>query len=721
MEEDSEVPPTSTETSSAGIRASRPESVSLAVIALALAAVVLTAFPLVVTGERSFLHLDLFYEFTPVWHAAQRALLAGESPFWQAGQYCGHPLQFTQEVPLFYPLTSLLLLSGLPVHRLTDAFTLLHFWIAGVSAFLLVRDLTARHVGASLFAAMGWMLSARTLQSSIWPSSVATMALLPLCVLGLWRLGRPESRTSGAGFLAIAGGLSILTWRVQSLWGSVPLLATIAVATILRSRDRARTVAVLVVASLLGVGIGAPSLLTSAAVYPQTSRADGLDPGARDFGALSEGRQIDQVFLPRDGLKRWPEAAAYPGVLVYLLVAVTLALAIRRSEEVDRNALAALAVAGAVSLVLAFGEAGPYRLLADIPLVRGLRVPVRFLVGWSFFLAIGSSLAIPALERRFGRFGQVASALAIAVLASDLVLHARRSAPVVSGEVYRVEPRLVEHLRRLPPDESGLSPRYLTLAPGLPLPAITEASRAEAVAALEPLAHARGMLYGLRGASGGGPALARSDALLAAGTIRAARLAGAHRLVLSKPGSSLPADVGAPPGLFVHLVPDPLPSAFVAQRAVRASAAGSLEVALRGEFDLRETVVVEEPVALPNGERWKRDEATARFLKVNGGRLEIATRSPGPAVLVVLESWERGWSARVDGREQPVLRANGAFLGVPVGQGAHRVTLVYRPPLLREGVLVALASALGLVFFALRARRTRPESYSRLAPRRAPV
>lgn len=704
--------PATTETLSARIRAGRRERAALTVVALALGTLVLLAFPLVVSGDRSFLHLDLFYEFTPVWHAAQQALVAGDSPFWLAGQYCGHPLLFTQEVPLFYPLAPLLLLSGLPAHRLTDVFTLFHFWLAGVSAFLLVRDLTGRHVGASLFAAIAWMLSARALQSSIWPSSVATMALLPLCVLGLSRLGRPRCRVSGAGTLAIAGGLSILTWRVQSLWSSLPLLATIAIATVLRSRDRRRTVATLVIASCLGVGLGAPALLTSAAVYPETSRAGGLDPRARDFGALSEGKQIDQVFLPRDGLKRWPEAAAYPGVLTYLLLAAALVLALRKSGGVDRGSLAALAVAGAVSLALAFGEAGPYRLIADVPVVRSLRVPARFLVGWSFFLAIGSSLAIPALERRLGRSGRVATGLAIAFLAGDLVLHARRSAPTVPGEVYRVEPRIVEYLRRLPPDASGASPRYLTLAPGLPLPAITDASRADAVEALEPLAHARGMLYGLRGVSGGGPALARTDALLTAGTVRAARLAGAQRIILPEPGSPLPAAGDAPPGLFVHLVPDSLPSAFVAQRTVQAPAARSLEVALQGAFDPRETVVVEEVVALPSGATWKGGGATARFLRTSGSRLEIATTSPGPGVLVVLESWEKGWRAQVDGRERPVLRANGAFLGVPVEKGAHRVTLVYRPPLLREGVLLALASALGLAFLAIRASRTPPRPRS---------
>lgn len=674
-------------------------------VALGLFALVVLAFGRVVTGERSFFHLDLFYEFTPIWHAVQQAMLTGGAPYWLSGQYCGNPLLFTQEVPLFYPLTPILLLSGLPAHRLTDIFTLFHFWLAGVAAFMLVRERTEGHLGASVFAAIGWMLSARMLQSSIWPSSVATMALLPLCVLGLSRLGHPGSRASGVAWTALAGALSILTWRVQSLWGSVPLLATIAVGVVLSCRDRLRAAAALVIASCLGLGLAAPALLTSAAVYPETARAGGLDPEERNFGALSEGRQIDQVFLPVDGLRRWPEAAAYPGVAAYLFLAAALGLAFRRGEGTDRRFLVILTVAGTVSLALAFGEAGPYRFVADLPVIRSLRVPARFLVGWSFLLAIGSSLAVPAVERRLGRYGPPATVLAVILLAGDLVSHAWRSAPTVPGDVYRAEPRIVRYLRELPPDESGAAPRYLTLAPGLPIPGLADASKAEAVAALEPLAHARGLLYGLRGASGAGPALARTEELLSSRTLRAARLAGAHRLILEAPGSSLPVDHDAPPGLNVHFVPDPLPSAFVVPRAIVVPADQALATALRGGFDPSVAVVVEEELPLPHGAVQAVRKPTARLLVRGEGHLEIATDSPGPGVLVVLESWERGWAAEVDGEARSVLRTNGAFLGVAVESGSHRVSLVYRPPLLREGILLAIASALGLALFAVRARR----------------
>jgi len=65
----------------------------------------------------------------------------------------------------------------------------------------------------------------------------------------------------------------------------------------------------------------------------------------------------------------------------------------------------------------------------------------------------------------------------------------------------------------------------------------------------------------------------------------------------------------------------------------------------------------------------------------------------GDAWLVSRQSHARGWSARVDGREAPVRRANGKHLAVPVPAGRHEVELRYHPPGLRAGALLSLLGA----------------------------
>jgi hypothetical protein len=93
----------------------------------------------------------------------------------------------------------------------------------------------------------------------------------------------------------------------------------------------------------------------------------------------------------------------------------------------------------------------------------------------------------------------------------------------------------------------------------------------------------------------------------------------------------------------------------------------------------------------------------------NGSFVVAAER---PSMLVVSSKWLDGWTATVNGRVVPVLRANSAVLGIPLESGTNRVELSFTPPGLRTGALVTSASAIGLLFICvvppLRRRRSRP-------------
>jgi hypothetical protein len=77
-------------------------------------------------------------------------------------------------------------------------------------------------------------------------------------------------------------------------------------------------------------------------------------------------------------------------------------------------------------------------------------------------------------------------------------------------------------------------------------------------------------------------------------------------------------------------------------------------------------------------ERWDVDAPTGGFLRV-GSR------------------WDAGWTATVDGKRAPVLRADGVFRGVVVPAGHHVVRFVYRNPSEMRGRLAALLAAVLLV------------------------
>ena len=57
--------------------------------------------------------------------------------------------------------------------------------------------------------------------------------------------------------------------------------------------------------------------------------------------------------------------------------------------------------------------------------------------------------------------------------------------------------------------------------------------------------------------------------------------------------------------------------------------------------------------------------------------IDVDARSAGHVVLN--DPYHPWWSAELDGREVPVLQANGIFRAVAVEPGAHRLRFVFRP------------------------------------------
>ncbi|MGE5414335.1 MAG: YfhO family protein, partial [Syntrophomonadaceae bacterium] len=99
-----------------------------------------------------------------------------------------------------------------------------------------------------------------------------------------------------------------------------------------------------------------------------------------------------------------------------------------------------------------------------------------------------------------------------------------------------------------------------------------------------------------------------------------------------------------------------------------------------------------------------------RLVARSPSRVALEARAPAPAVLVLLDAWESGWSARLDGADAPVLRADGAFRAVRVPAGAHRVEFVYFPPRLFEGLALGAVGILGCLLAALKLRPGAPKS-----------
>jgi hypothetical protein len=84
-------------------------------------------------------------------------------------------------------------------------------------------------------------------------------------------------------------------------------------------------------------------------------------------------------------------------------------------------------------------------------------------------------------------------------------------------------------------------------------------------------------------------------------------------------------------------------------------------------------------------------------------RLRVEANAPGLVVLV--DTFDRGWTVTVDGRPAVARRVNLSFRGVDVSPGRHRVEWVYRPASVLAGLLVSGAALVVAVAARFASRR----------------
>jgi hypothetical protein len=163
-------------------------------------------------------------------------------------------------------------------------------------------------------------------------------------------------------------------------------------------------------------------------------------------------------------------------------------------------------------------------------------------------------------------------------------------------------------------------------------------------------------------------------------------------------------------------VRDPLPRAYAVGRAVPAVGEEALGVLESPEFDPRAAVVVAgEAPREPSAGHAFEGRVTRLDLAPDRVRLEAELSRPGYVVLV--DSWDPGWRATVDGRPAPVLRANVAFRAVPVPAGRHAIEQRYRPRSVSLGLLLSLGSLAVALTLGRRRRRSAGATERRPAPR----
>jgi hypothetical protein len=143
----------------------------------------------------------------------------------------------------------------------------------------------------------------------------------------------------------------------------------------------------------------------------------------------------------------------------------------------------------------------------------------------------------------------------------------------------------------------------------------------------------------------------------------------------------------------VFAVPDARPRAYAVSGARIADGRDAVGVLFDPSFDPQREIV------LPSGRATAPDAAftgEAVITRLGTDRIALDVSLGAPGYVVIVDAYDPGWQARVDGRETAVLRANIAFRAVAVGAGRHSIDLRYRPGALVIGLGVTAFSVLAL-------------------------
>jgi len=153
----------------------------------------------------------------------------------------------------------------------------------------------------------------------------------------------------------------------------------------------------------------------------------------------------------------------------------------------------------------------------------------------------------------------------------------------------------------------------------------------------------------------------------------------------------------------VHLlrVEDPLPRAYAVGGVAVADGILALQTLLGPDFDPRASVIL--PTGVP-ARAPASFTSNVRIADARPDRIRIEAVLGAPGYVVLLDAWDSGWRALVDGRDAVLERANVGFRAVGVPAGSHAVEFIYRP----RGLSVGLALSAGAAVLVLGTLVKRP-------------
>jgi len=690
----------------------------------ALAALLWAIGALVPSHPLSWTALDLRWYFFPLYEAFYGALRGGALTLWNPYQLCGLPVLGTLQGGFFYPFHILYVL--LPTPSALVASTVLHVALTAGTGAAFARRAGLSAPAATLAAAV-FTMAGPMRHWQLWPYLLEACAWMPLGAIGVLDL-TGHRRARGALLLALATGMSCLAGGPQGTVFAGYAWAGLLVARLVSAGwapgEHLRTLAAAATALLAGGLLGAVGLLPA---------YDMAQEGVRHTTTLALG-----LMYPVGGMPTIPEIAQMSFGGGSAVVKPALALMPFALLAGGRWLTTWALGVGGLAVLLSLGPATPafHHLYFLLPLLGWFRVPYRAVVLGNFCLGILAGLGLDALTRVFR--ARAAGVVIVTAILSALAYQGLRMPRPVPPLPYRAdlvpwttaEYDAFARLGHMAGSDRAWPFNPNILIGGFP-PKLATLTGLRSITDYEPLALRRqseffvyffegstvysvlnesfaGRVSSLRAPRGREPPAVRRRLL----DLTATRFFMTPTRALRRPDVAVfIRDAGLEPrpalaeGLELFENPHALPRAYVTYRARRAPVARELLPLMAVEqFDPLVESWIEADGDLEHAASAPERGAAAVIVRDDPQVVEVQATLAAPGLVVLADTYARGWRATVDGTPAPILATNHLFRGVPAGAGEHLVRFEYRPRGFEIGAALTLASALALALLAWRVK-----------------
>ncbi|GAB3523559.1 YfhO family protein [Emticicia fontis] len=140
------------------------------------------------------------------------------------------------------------------------------------------------------------------------------------------------------------------------------------------------------------------------------------------------------------------------------------------------------------------------------------------------------------------------------------------------------------------------------------------------------------------------------------------------------------------------------------------------EQKLKGISKITSPIVPSEGVTLDALKAWtsKLKLDTLQITSFTDNLIKGKIQINDPKILFLAIPFDKGWSAKVDGKETVIEKVDAGLMGILLEKGKHEVKLAFTPPTVKQGSIVSIASILlwgaAVAFFSFRKKKNKEEA-----------